>query len=87
MIGDPVSRSRVGNVIHPEKLRTEPILRITSFIEDMGKSASGVPKEFWWSANSATSATTTCRSRPGSLLCSHQRTNTTPSGSNWATST
>lgn len=48
MIADAVSRSCVENVIDIQKLQTEPIFRITPFIEDMGKSLSGVPKEFWW---------------------------------------
>lgn len=48
LIKDAASRCKVGDDIDSEKLRAEPIFRITPFIEDMGTSIDGVPKEFWW---------------------------------------
>jgi hypothetical protein len=49
MIDDAVARSRdEDGAIVNELLQQEPIFRITPFVEDMGPSKEGVPKEFWW---------------------------------------
>lgn len=49
MIDDAVTRSldKDGRIVD-ELLRQEPVFRITPFVEDMGPSMDGVPKEFWW---------------------------------------
>ncbi|CAB4702176.1 MAG: hypothetical protein F2667_05240 [Actinobacteria bacterium] len=49
MIDDALARSRgEDNAIIDELLQQEPVFRITPFVEDMGRSRDGVPKEFWW---------------------------------------
>lgn len=49
MIDDAVTRSRrESGEIDANLLRGEQIFRITPFVEEMGRSMTGVPKEFWW---------------------------------------
>jgi Putative abortive phage resistance protein AbiGi, antitoxin len=49
MIEEAVTRSKQTNGdIDCALLQAEPVFRITPFIEEMGHSMEGVPKEFWW---------------------------------------
>ena len=49
MIKEALDRSRGDDDdINDEKLQQEAIFRITPFVEDMGPSVDGTPKEFWW---------------------------------------